>query len=419
MGCATPENATSSAARLVPLIGSKKNTTEKLYFVRVTQSENKYEREREKSRQQRQVAIQSSTNGKGDPNVFDSNNYTSHFVIARPPPSRDRPATPSHPIIIITTAAAAGMLYELNLAWSPATTPDRLLQVLSLSASLGYATVALNHTLELPLPAKLVSPFTPLLLPPPAGASPAKKLPHVLHRATLLLADPAASNYRLPALAAVYDVLAIRPLTEKAFQNACLTLDVPIISLDLAVHFPFHFRPKSCMAAVARGVRFEICYAQLLAADSRGRANFIANLSSLVRATRGRGFLISSEAQTALALRGPADVVNLLSVWGLASERGLEGFRSIPRSVVVNEGIKRNGFRGVIDVVQVAPRDGDGHAAQSASHAAGPGNPTGASATGAKAQKRKPGGDDGGQPTSKRQAKKMKLAAHSAGRGKP
>lgn len=301
------------------------------------------------------------------------------------------------------------MLYDLNLAWSPATAHDRLLQLLSLSASLGYHTVALNHTLELPLPAKPVSPFPPLPGPPRDGDDgddgTARKLPHVLRRATLPLADPAASNYRLPALAAVYDVLAIRPLTDKAFQNACLTLDVPIISLDLTVHFPFHFRPRPCMAAVARGVRFEICYAQLLAADPRGRANFIANLSSLVRATRGRGFLVSSEAKTALALRAPADVVNLLAVWGLASERGLEGFRSIPRSVVVNECIKRSGFRGVIDVVPVASDNGNGHAVADA--------PIGR----AKPQKRKPG--DGGQPPGKRQAKKMKLAASSAVPDKP
>lgn len=298
------------------------------------------------------------------------------------------------------------MLYDLSIAWSPATAPDRLLQTLSLASSLGYATVALNHTLELPFPANPASPFPPL----PAGG----KLPHVLRRATLPLADPSASNYRLPALAGVYDILAIRPLTEKAFQNACLTLDIPIISLDLTVHFPFYFRPKPCMAAVARGVRFEICYAQLLAADARGRANFIANVTSLVRATRGRGFIVSSEAKTPLGLRGPSDIVNLLSVWGLASERGLEGFRSIPRSVVVNEGIKRNGFRGVIDVVQVAPQKDDGGAK-------GAGNDkdqeADSDAVGKKAknQKRKNGEDDSGQPMSRRQAKKMKLAARSAG----
>lgn len=306
------------------------------------------------------------------------------------------------------------MIYDLNIAWSSSTTNDRLIQTISLASSLGYTTVALNHTLELPFPANPTSPF-----PPIPESSPAKPLPTVLRRATLPLTDPAASNYRLPALAGVYDLLAIRPLTEKAFQNACLTLDIPIISLDLTQHFPFHFRPKPCMAAVSRGVRFEICYAQLLNADGRGRANFISNATSLIRATRGRGILISSEAKTALGLRGPADVVNLLNVWGLANERGLEGLRSIPRSVVVNEGLKRNGFRGVINVVQVASRAendlGDLVDDNDQSTGAGTGTDTDHGRQKGKNQKRKNGGDDGGQSVSKRQAKKMKLAARSAG----
>ncbi|RDA95500.1 hypothetical protein CP533_5455 [Ophiocordyceps camponoti-saundersi (nom. inval.)] len=289
------------------------------------------------------------------------------------------------------------MLYDLNLPWSPTTPPDHLSQTLSFAASLGYAAVALNHSLELPLPAKPAPPpFPPL---PDSDSGPASGRLRVLRRATLLLADPAASNYRLPALAAVYDLISIRPLTEKAFQNACLSLDVPLISLDLTTHFPFHFRPKPCMAAVSRGVRFELCYAQLLAADSRGRANFIANLSSLIRATRGRGFVVSSEANSALALRAPADVVNLLSVWGLANEKGLDGLRSIPRSIVVNEAIKRRGFRGIVDVVQVASRE-----AETA-------DTSDRDTTATTSQKRKVAD---AQPMSKRQAKKMKMAARAA-----
>ncbi|UKZ64817.1 uncharacterized protein TrAtP1_006027 [Trichoderma atroviride] len=297
------------------------------------------------------------------------------------------------------------MLYDLNIAWSPATTTERLLQTLTTASSLGYATVALNHTLELPFPANPTTPFPSL--PTSSSSSPDSKLPHVLHRATLPLADPAASNYRLPSLVGVYDLLAIRPLTEKAFQNACLTLDIPIISLDMAQHFPFYFRPKPCMAAVSRGVRFEICYSQALAADPRGRANFISNATNLIRATRGRGIIISSEAKNAFGLRAPADVVNLFNVWGLQSEKAMEGLRTIPRSVVVNEGMKRDGFRGVINIVQVVkknPVEGDQTDDQS-SATDQPGK--------RKNQKRKNGGEDG-QTISKREAKKMKLAARAA-----
>ncbi|KAL6863136.1 RNA-binding RNA processing protein rpp1 [Amphichorda felina] len=246
------------------------------------------------------------------------------------------------------------MLYDLNIAWSPTTTKEQLLQTLAFASSLGYGTVALNHTFTQPPMGKdPTAPFPDLSAETAAN----KKLPHILHRATLPLADPAASNYRLPSLIRAFDILAVRPLTDKAFQNACLTLDVPLISLDLTQQFTFHFRPKPCMAAVSRGVRFEICYAQALAADARGRAAFIGNAASLVRATRGRGIIISSDARAALSLRAPADVVNLLSVCGLGNEKGMEGLGAGPRSVVVNEGMKRNGFRGVIDIVQTAGPD--------------------------------------------------------------
>ncbi|KAG6011658.1 hypothetical protein E4U43_008191 [Claviceps pusilla] len=319
------------------------------------------------------------------------------------------------------------MIYDLNISWSPSTTTDRLLQTLSLASSLGYSTVALSHTLELPFPANPTSPFPTI---PSSTTTPARALPNVLRRATLPLSDPAASNYRLQSLANVYDILAIRPLTEKAFQNACLTLDIPIISLDLTTHFPFHFRPKPCMAAVTRGVRFEICYAQLFAADSRGRANFISNATSLFRATRGRGILISSEAKNALGLRGPADVVNLLNVWGLAREKGMDGVRSIPRSVVVNEGIKRNGFRGVINVVQVATKnsaDSDGPVPQGSvqkkedqKQSTGTESDRGQGKQGKQkpnVQKRKNGDADAQQSFGKRQAKKMKVAARASEMG--
>ncbi|OTA05792.1 hypothetical protein A9Z42_0064970 [Trichoderma parareesei] len=307
-------------------------------------------------------------------------------------------------------------LYDLNIAWPPATPTDRLLQTLTTAHSLGYTTVALNHTLELPFPANPTAPFpslpssssTSTSTSSSSSASP-KALPHILHRATLPLADPSASNYRLPSLTSVYDILAIRPLTEKAFQNACLTLDIPLISLDMAQHFPFYFRPKPCMAAVARGVRFELCYAQALSPnDARARAHFISNATSLIRATRGRGIIISSEAKSAFGLRAPVDVVNLFNVWGLQSEKAMEGLRTIPRSVVVNEGLKRDGFRGVINIVQVAkkPAAAEGEQTDDQSSAAEQGGKR-------KNQKRKNGAEDA-QPVSKRGAKKMKLAARAA-----
>lgn len=61
--------------------------------------------------------------------------------------------------------------------------------------------------------------------------------------------------------------------------------------------------------------------------------------------------MISSEARRALACRGPWDVINLASVWGLGQERGREAVGSEARSVVVQAEMKRRSFRGVVDVI--------------------------------------------------------------------
>ncbi|KAI0188067.1 RNase P subunit p30-domain-containing protein [Astrocystis sublimbata] len=292
------------------------------------------------------------------------------------------------------------MLYDLNIAWSPNTSAADLERTLRFSASLGYDVVALNHTIGAPVPPIVTNPL-PIYDPPSATAtvissssstSPSTvqpKLPTILRRATLVLSE-SAQNHRLPQLVSAYDILAVRPVTDDSFQSACLKLDeISIISLDLTVRQPFTLRPKPCMAAVARGVRFEVCYSQVLQGpapahilgskgskdggggggsgghtggagtivDARARATFIGNVSSLIRATRGRGIIISSEAKSVLGLRAPADVLNLLNVWGLSSDRATEGIGPLPRGVVVNEGLKRSGFRGVVNIVGHADRE--------------------------------------------------------------
>ncbi|KAI6089240.1 PHP domain-like protein [Hypoxylon rubiginosum] len=314
------------------------------------------------------------------------------------------------------------MLYDLNIPWSPSTSTADLELILRLSAQLGYNVVALNHSLQAPLPFKIENPLPKLPLQAPTtsttkDAAP-PRIPTVLHRATVSFSDP-SQNQQLRKAAMAYDILAMRPQTEKAFQAACLTVEeASIISLDMTARLPFNLRPKSCMAAIERGLHFEIGYGQAIApdADARARAHFAGNVAQLVRATRGRGIIVSSEAAPAMAmaLRPPADVLNLLAVWGLSPERGREALGSNPRAVVANEGIKRRGFRGVVDIVSVAdrpegekrPDENDGQATESTTigkkdnkkRKNGEGNSTG-------------GGTGEGQPLSKRQAKKLKLAA--------
>ncbi|ELR05878.1 hypothetical protein VC83_06425 [Pseudogymnoascus destructans] len=235
------------------------------------------------------------------------------------------------------------MLYDLCIPWTNDT--QSLQRVLSFLSEVNYSVIALDHRITGAIPSKIVSPIpSPLPFTTPPNLE-------ILTRCTITLSDP-SHNHRLPSLAQAYDILAVRPTTEKAFLAACLTLtDASLISLDLTQRFPFHFRPKPLMTAVKRGVRIELCYSQALQGGSVDRRNVIMNIQSIVRATSGRGLVVSSEARSVLGVRAPADVGNLLAVWGLSGERAVEAQTINPRSVVVNETIKRTGFRGVVDVV--------------------------------------------------------------------
>ena len=114
----------------------------------------------------------------------------------------------------------------------------------------------------------------------------------------------------------------------------------------------FYFKHKMLLNAVERGVRIELCYGPgITAMDRSARKQLIENATAIIRATRGRGIIISSEAATALQCRAPADIVNLAAVWGLGQERGVEAVTKEARSVIVTAQLKRSGYRGAIDIV--------------------------------------------------------------------
>lgn len=239
------------------------------------------------------------------------------------------------------------MIYDLNVPWTSLTTLSSLERTIIFLSDLGYQTLAISYTqsdqnlptkLSNPLPKKNLLIFSPKV--------------NILHRCTFIFSDP-NKNHRLPSISPLYDILAIRPTNEKSFLAACLTItEHSIVSLDLTIRYPFYFKPKPLMTAVNRGIKIEICYSQCINADTIGRRNFISNALSIIRCTKGRGLVVSSEAANVLACRGVQDIVNLLGVWGLNRERAVEGLEKNPRSVVVNEGMKRTGFRGVIDIVE-------------------------------------------------------------------
>lgn len=204
--------------------------------------------------------------------------------------------------------------------------------------------------------------------------------------------------------------------------------------------------------AITAGKRLEMCYSTGLMGDAKSRVNLISNATQLIRATKGRGLLMSSggegggraaAASAAAGLRGPWDVINLAAVWGLGQEKGFEAMSKEPRGIVVRGKLKRTGYRGAVDVIYggekpaVALGKDDKEAAKEAAAAAGgaagkgkqkwkkqggqqknDGNQQQAQGQG-QGQKRKaegevPSSESGEQPMSKRQQKKLAHAARVA-----
>lgn len=134
---------------------------------------------------------------------------------------------------------------------------------------------------------------------------------------------------------------------------ACQAFECDLISLDLSIRYPFYFKHKTLAVALQRGVKIEICYGPGVLSHDGGtsRRNLISNATQLIRATRGRGIIVSSEARRALACRGPADVINMAVLWGLGQERGVEAVGREARSVVMQAEMRRRSYGGVVDVV--------------------------------------------------------------------
>ncbi|KAK9807879.1 hypothetical protein WJX72_011994 [[Myrmecia] bisecta] len=165
-----------------------------------------------------------------------------------------------------------------------------------------------------------------------------------------LAAAAQAFSTNSPILAS-YDILAVQPLSERVMHQACTSLDVDIIALDMSRRMPFKFRPATIKAALSRGIHFEICYSTALRDDS-ARRNLFSHVAGLVRATRGQGIVVSSGARAAFDLRGPYDVLNLATLFGLHEGHAKAALTSRCQAVVEHARL-RKAYKGAIRIDRV------------------------------------------------------------------
>ncbi|CAJ1956058.1 unnamed protein product [Sphenostylis stenocarpa] len=154
-------------------------------------------------------------------------------------------------------------------------------------------------------------------------------------RLTVCVESPAqaqALNSGNPILK-TYDLVAVKPLNQTAFDLACQTME--------------------------RGVCFEVTYSGIFA-DVQTRRQLISSAKLLMDWTRGQKIVFSSAAPTVNELRGPCDVANLLSLFGLSKERANAAISKNCRILLANSLRKKRFYKEAIRV-EVLSSDAASH----------------------------------------------------------
>ncbi|KAM0941281.1 putative ribonuclease P [Dioscorea sansibarensis] len=247
---------------------------------------------------------------------------------------------------------------------------DARLRAVVMAMELGYAGVAYERCFRGVLSERDRCKIPPFPLSSLLTAAPALHSTVSFHRN--LLGSPLSSPFRqytrltvlvdsLPSIAALnagnpllrsYDIVAARPLNQTAFDQACQTSEVDLISIDFSQKLPFRLKLPMIEAAIKRGVYFEITYADLIL--DVHRRQMLSEAKLLVDWTRGRNIIISSAAPNANALRGPYDIINLSVVLlGFSMEKAKAAISKNCRLLLENALRKKHFYKEAIRIERI------------------------------------------------------------------
>ncbi|XP_038900491.1 protein GAMETOPHYTE DEFECTIVE 1 [Benincasa hispida] len=153
-----------------------------------------------------------------------------------------------------------------------------------------------------------------------------------------------------------YDLIAVKPLNQHAFEQACEKLEIDIIAIDFAEKLPFRLKQGSIKSAIQRGVYFEIMYSDLLS-DVHERRQMISTAKILVDWTNGKNLILSSAAPSVNEIRGPYDVANLSSLLGVSMERAKAAVSKNCRNLIANALKRKHFYKETIRIERISSDD--------------------------------------------------------------
>ncbi|XP_020223749.1 uncharacterized protein LOC109805889 [Cajanus cajan] len=257
--------------------------------------------------------------------------------------------------------------FDLNIPYPQPTDQSNRTRLAVKAMELGYTGIAYNRTIKGVMSDQHRCSIAPLTLTTLLNVLPSLSLSANLHRhllgvplstpfrqytrLTVCVDSPAqaqALNSANPILK-TYDLVAVKPSNQTAFDLACQTMEVDIISIDFSAKLPFRLKHPMVKAATQRGVCFEVTYSGFFA-DIQIRRQLISSAKLLMDWTRGQNIVFSSAAPTVNELRGPCDVANLLSLFGLSKERANAAISKNCRILLANSLRKKRFYKEAIRV---------------------------------------------------------------------
>lgn len=226
-------------------------------------------------------------------------------------------------------------------------------RLISKAAKLGFQTIAINKVFTLKKSGRKEE-NTPVPWPRKWDEVQAirrfkKEYPklRILSRLTVPLDEQSQVHQLASDRVQAYDILAVEPRTEKHFLQAVTTLEADIISLDFKNRLPFYLRHPQVNKAIERGIVFEIVYSPAIR-DTSQRRYTISNALDLVRVSRGRNIIISSEAVDEMDLRGPYDISNLGLLFGLKEDQSKAAVSKHVRAVLFHADARKGTGKSAI-----------------------------------------------------------------------
>lgn len=189
------------------------------------------------------------------------------------------------------------------------------------------------------------------MIPPPANQDIIREFEgklEIFERLTVSLSTQLQAHQLSQSTnAKMYNILAVIPTTQVAFQYACSTMDVDLISFDPDDIGLVKCNRKMYNLAVERGLSFEIMYTPAIR-DSTARKNVIQLAHFYHAFGKSKHIVISSGAASPFHVRGPYDVINLGLLFGLSEEQSKGAITTACRFLLIKAAGRRLGKTIVI-----------------------------------------------------------------------